>query len=151
MHAIMTRAAAIAAALACLIAFQLACPRDLRAGEPAKPDDPLLQKRRELLYRYQREDGNILDGAVFAFVEGNDPEVLLLLEAQRADGGNSDIWRYTLARMTSYQVTARLDGREIFSALPYWKNNRAASDPYAEADDGTFRLDEPDRDKRSRE
>ncbi len=94
------------------------------------------------LHRYSGKTADVLDGALFAFVEGNDPEVLLLLEAVAADGGKSHVWRYTLARMTSYRVSVNLDGREVFTADPYWKNPRAPSDPYAEAADGTFSLEE---------
>ena len=94
------------------------------------------------LHRYAKEEGTTLDGALFAFVEGNDPEVLLLLEAVSTDGGKNHTWRYSLARMTGYSVSARLDGHEVFSALPYWKNPRTPADPYAEANDGKFTLDE---------
>jgi hypothetical protein len=93
------------------------------------------------LYRYAKEDGDILDGALFAFVEGNDPEVLLLLEAVSANGGKSHSWHFSMARMTGYRVSANLDGREVFSALPYWKNPRAVTDPYVEAPDGEFTLE----------
>ena len=113
-------------------------------GANYKMDSPsILRLLSQPLYRYQGEDERILDGALFALVEGNDPEVLLLLEAHVAEDGTSHAWRYTLARMTSYRVSVKLDGREVFTAEPYWKNPRAPSDPYAEAFDGKFTLDEP--------
>ncbi|HZN36688.1 MAG TPA: hypothetical protein VFB80_22820 [Pirellulaceae bacterium] len=92
------------------------------------------------LYRYEDEAAGILDGALFSFAEGNDPEVVLLLEAMAGAGGKEAAWRYSLARMTSYRVVVRLDGREVFSAVPYWKNPRGPSDPYFEASDGPFTL-----------
>jgi len=93
------------------------------------------------LYRYEDKAAGILDGALFAFAEGNDAEALLLLEAT-ADGVKDRKWRYTLARMTSYRVVVRLDDREVFDAAPYWKGPRKPEDPYAEAEDGPFTLRE---------
>jgi hypothetical protein len=93
------------------------------------------------LHRYQDEDAGILDGALFAFVEGNDPEVLVLIEAVAGGDGKESRWRYTAARMTSFQLTLRLDDREIFSVGPYYQNPRAPTDPYSEANDGRFTLD----------
>ena len=40
----------------------------------------------------------LIDGALFTFVQGTDPEVLLMLEAYEADGQAK--WRYSLARMS---------------------------------------------------
>ena len=106
-----------------------------------KLDDPHeLRLLTQPLYRYQSAPAGILDGALFSFAEGNDPEALLLLEAAREGAGKPPQWRYTLALATSYRVSVRLDDREIFSALPYWKNPRTPSDPYHEINDGPFTL-----------
>lgn len=43
-------------------------------------------------------NARLIDGAVLTFVQGTDPEVLLLLEA--VDGANGRTWRYALARMS---------------------------------------------------
>jgi hypothetical protein len=57
------------------------------------------------VYRYGAEDSRLIDGAVFAFVQGTNPEVFLLLEArQTADGPQ---WQYALAPMTGYSVQAQ--------------------------------------------
>jgi hypothetical protein len=91
------------------------------------------------LYRYQDEAAGIVDGTLFAFVEANDPEALLLLET--AEGaGKEQKWRYTLARMTGYRVEVRLDERSVFDVPPYWKGPRSPDDLYVEARDGTFTL-----------
>jgi hypothetical protein len=50
------------------------------------------------LYRYEKPPGDVLEGAVFAFVLGTDPELLLVLEARRDEGAT--VWQYALARMT---------------------------------------------------
>jgi hypothetical protein len=92
------------------------------------------------LYRYQAAERPILDGALFAFVEGNDAEALLLLEVSTGSR-QEPVWHYTLARMTSYRVVVRLDDRQILDAAPYWSNPRSANDPYVEATDGPFTLE----------
>src|SRR5688572_10584126 len=48
------------------------------------------------LYRYESARDDMLDGAMFAFVEGTDPEVLLLVEARQT--GLRHEWQYALAR-----------------------------------------------------
>ena len=56
------------------------------------------------LYRYAAESEGTLDGALFAFVQGTNPEVFLLLEARDDDSGPR--WFYGLAPMTAYRVEA---------------------------------------------
>ena len=65
------------------------------------------------LHRYGKADSDILDGALFAFVQGTNPEVLLLLEARSADGGYR--WTFGLAPMTGCGVEASRDGKMIWS------------------------------------
>jgi len=64
------------------------------------------------LYRFESQPHKIRDGALFAFVITNDPEMFLLLEATGEKGLQ---WRYTLARMSSLPLKVRLDGTEIWS------------------------------------
>ena len=56
------------------------------------------------LYRYGGDDGPILDGALYAFVQGTNPEVFLLLEARETEDGAQ--WHYGMAPMTGYSVRA---------------------------------------------
>jgi hypothetical protein len=75
--------------------------------------------------RYGEPEANVLDGALFAFVNTTDPEVYLLIEARRGKGGYE--WHYALAPATIYPVRASLKGREVWS-LPYreaWNTRRA--------------------------
>ncbi|HEY3968402.1 MAG TPA: hypothetical protein VGM05_27890 [Planctomycetaceae bacterium] len=65
------------------------------------------------LYRYKTERKDLGDGALFAFVQGTDPEVVLVLEAARHDGKSE--WRYALTRRTGYAVEADLDGKPNWS------------------------------------
>lgn len=67
------------------------------------------------LYRYVDEASGVIDGAVFAFANGTNPEVLLLLEAQRDAVTKKVIWTYGFAQMTGAEVYASLDDREVWS------------------------------------
>jgi hypothetical protein len=69
------------------------------------------------LYRYEPAEGPVIDGAVFAFVMGTDPEVLLLVEAvQRGEGST---WQFAFARRTSGELEGRLDEKVVWKAPRY--------------------------------
>ncbi len=57
----------------------------------------------------------MIDGAVFAFANGTNPEVLLLLEAQRDPATKAATWIYGFAQMTGAEVYASLDDHEVWS------------------------------------
>jgi hypothetical protein len=85
-----------------------------------KADDSDRQELRPLpraLYRYEEPRGEIIDGAVFAYVMGTDPEVLLLIEAVAAESGPE--WRYAFVRRTSGELEGRLDGDVVWTAERY--------------------------------
>jgi hypothetical protein len=69
---------------------------------------------------------DLQDGAVFAFVQGTDPEVLLLLESVRQD--NRFRWQYPLARATAGGLEARLNGDIVWTAERF-PNNRVPTKP----------------------
>lgn len=79
------------------------------------------------VYQYTSDKYGVTSGAVFAFVNGTDPEVLLVLEAfneQEAIG-----WRALLAPMTCWGVSATFDGDDFWSVEEqYGKTNER--DPY---------------------
>ena len=56
------------------------------------------------LHRYGNEDTELIDGALFGFVQGTNPELWLLLQTRRGDSGL--VWQYGLAPMTGYAVRA---------------------------------------------
>jgi len=68
------------------------------------------------LYRYEVPDegSSIVDGAVFAYAhkELDDPEVLLIIEAQRV--GHEVRWHYALARLTDREAWVKCEGKEIW-------------------------------------
>lgn len=65
------------------------------------------------LLRYAVPNRGITDGALFAFANGTNPEVLLILEAhfEKKSGAT---WKFGLAQMTGGAVTAELDGQEVW-------------------------------------
>ncbi|HEV3023385.1 MAG TPA: hypothetical protein VGX76_13000, partial [Pirellulales bacterium] len=74
------------------------------------------------LFRYEVDEAAdvtnaIVDGAVFAFVMGTDPESLLSIEAV-VDGKMMN-WQYAFARRTSGELEGRLDGRVVWKAPRY--------------------------------
>lgn len=91
------------------------------------------KNRRELrllarpIYRYKTDADGIVDGAVFAFVQGTDPEVLLVLEARRNDGDTR--WEYGFARMSSGSLKARYRGEVVWS-VSAWDWEPDPNDPY---------------------
>lgn len=105
--------------------------------ETATTDQTELRLMSQPIYRFAADKSGIIDGALFAFAEGTDPEALLLLEAVRG-AGESLAWRYTLARMTSRPIEVKVDDRSIWSAEGYWANPRSPSDPYVEIIRGLY-------------
>ena len=96
-------------------------------GAPA--DREQLRLLPKPIYRYELADAKAarpdpVDGAVFAFVQGTDPEAVLLIEAVRR--GDRVGWQYALGRATGYGVEARLGNSVVWSALnmPTWNDMR---------------------------
>lgn len=110
-----------------------------------------LRIMRQPLYRYQDQDAGILDGALFAFAEANDAELLLLIEAAARNNGRTHEWQYALARITSYRLVVQLDDDEIFSVEDYWKGARNIDDPYLEKKDSRYSLRDKEKNASSPE
>ncbi|HVW01403.1 MAG TPA: hypothetical protein VHB77_13715 [Planctomycetaceae bacterium] len=76
------------------------------------------------LYRYENlPEGDCIDGAVFAFVQGTDPESLLLLEAIKTKDRTE--WQYAFGRRT----TGELEGRHRGKAVWHVERGPATRDP----------------------
>jgi hypothetical protein len=82
------------------------------------------------LFRYEpdREVPDLVDGALFAFVQGTDPQSLLILEARR--DGTKVGWHFAFARLASGAVAARYHQREVFSVPKYDFQRRDPRMPY---------------------
>lgn len=84
----------------------------LRAGD-TKRSTYKLRLLRTPLYRYSDAKTQVIDAAVFAFVHGTDPEMFLLLEAFEENEITS--WRYALAPMTCWSITAKYKDTVVWS------------------------------------
>jgi hypothetical protein len=71
------------------------------------------------VYRYEGAGGEPIDGALFVFVLGTDPEAFLLIEDRKVEGKPQ--WQYALARMNSIELHVSQRGHEVWavSAIPY--------------------------------
>ncbi|HMC09793.1 MAG TPA: hypothetical protein VKH44_00830 [Pirellulaceae bacterium] len=92
------------------------------------------------LYRFNEEKQGIIDGALFGLVVSNDAEILLLLEAVQAPAAGQAGWRFSLARMSSLDLSVRLGDTEIWSAPRFYSIPAAdrKTGPYVEAAEGSF-------------
>jgi hypothetical protein len=54
------------------------------------------------IYRYESTDPSLLDGTLFVFTDGTDPEVWLIIEAHETGDGFK--WQYGMARMNWVQL-----------------------------------------------
>jgi hypothetical protein len=68
------------------------------------------------LARYGKPGSNLIDGALFSFVLGTDPEVYLMLEARTGTSGPE--WQYGCAPMSTYALKAAYKGQGVWS-VPY--------------------------------
>jgi hypothetical protein len=66
------------------------------------------------LFRYEPEDKRVLDGALFAYSLGTDPEVLLMIEARPVKDGHQ--WQFAFARFHYVELRASHKDREVFRA-----------------------------------
>lgn len=71
------------------------------------------------IYRYDMAQAKaahpgLVDGAVFAFVQGTDPEAVLMIEAVRKGDGLG--WQYAFGRSTGYPMEARLGPSVVWTA-----------------------------------
>jgi hypothetical protein len=78
------------------------------------------------LYRYEESDDGI-DGAVFAFVHGTDPEALLTIELQN-NGGRSTS-RFNFAALTCWAMQAKHGDEQVWS-VPEMYGKSAQDQPY---------------------
>jgi hypothetical protein len=74
------------------------------------------------LYRYdlknaKEPDPNLLDGAIFAYVSGTDPEIVLLLEA--VGTAEKATWQYAFVRATSGGLEVKLKRDVVWTARKY--------------------------------
>lgn len=72
------------------------------------------------LYRYRSESHGVIDGAIFAFVMGTDPEIILLIEAVETPGGPK--WQFAAAPFSNLPMQLDYQGTRVWEcqrAKPY--------------------------------
>lgn len=88
----------------------------------AEIHDPLAGVRETMrglprpIYRYAAPATGLQDGAIFGFASnGTNPDLLVLIELHK--GSNSSVrWKYGCARLSSGNLTVRLDGMDVWEA-----------------------------------
>jgi hypothetical protein len=78
------------------------------------------------LHRYSDSALGVVDGAIFSFANGTNPEVLLVLEATESDDKAG--WNYGFVQLTGEAVKGQLDGKEVWEQGP--ANPPAVRDSY---------------------
>jgi hypothetical protein len=79
------------------------------------------------IHRYADMASGLIDGTIFLFAYGTDPEVLVLIEARRL-GSSAPAWQYGLARLSRAEVSVSLDRGEVWRQ-PY-ALRPSPEDPY---------------------
>jgi hypothetical protein len=99
------------------------------------------------LYRYADDKQGVMDGALFAMVVSNDPELFLILEAKENENSRKPEWNFALARMSSLKLQVSLDEKEVWSVPGYYTIPAAErqAGPYIESFQGTFASAEADQ------
>lgn len=80
------------------------------------------------LHRYDDAEAGIVDGAVFAFAHGTNPEILVLIEAHRT--GEVVQWQAGFASMGSAEMHVTLDDADVWNLPRATGVTGRPSDPY---------------------
>jgi len=80
------------------------------------------------LYRYEKGNDTVLDGAIFALLStaGTDPEVLVVVEARR--DGKDFKWNYSVCRFTDLKTWIKLDDKDVV-----WSFENGTNGPYVDS------------------
>jgi len=65
------------------------------------------------LMRYSSHSAEVIDGAMFAFVQATDPELILMIEARKTAEGPR--WHYSAARFTNRPLQLKQGEHEVWS------------------------------------
>jgi hypothetical protein len=68
------------------------------------------------IYRYKDVENGLIDGALFNFAHGTNPEVLALIECRK--GSSGPVWSYGFLPLAGAGVTAKLNGKPVWSKEP---------------------------------
>lgn len=101
-----------------------------------------LRQLAQPVYRYEVEKDatDLLDGALFVFVQGTDPDLWLLIEAVPTADQPAARWQYAVARMNSIEINVEHDGKPAWhcDVLPFREVATSHKLPYT-----SFKFDNP--------
>jgi hypothetical protein len=81
------------------------------------------------IYRYEGTESPVIDGALFTFVQGTDPEVFLVIEAREL--GGKRVWQHSLGRMTSIELKVSHHGTQLWTVpVQSWDQVQDRREPY---------------------
>jgi hypothetical protein len=82
--------------------------------EREDPNDVELRLLPQPIHRYAAPKRGIIIGAMFALVQGTDPEIFLLIEARGKDIASAR-WQFAATRMTGVAVWLRYQDKDVWS------------------------------------
>jgi len=68
------------------------------------------------VYRYQDEEIGLIDGALFIFAHGTNPEAIAVIECRKDT--SASIWSYGFLPLAGAGVIAKLDGNAVWTKEP---------------------------------
>jgi hypothetical protein len=69
------------------------------------------------LHSYRDEDAGIVEGGLFTFANGTNPEILLFIEARQAkDRASKPVWQFGVGRSANAELHLEYGGKEVYSA-----------------------------------
>jgi hypothetical protein len=82
------------------------------------------------IYRYEETKRDLIDGGLFVFVQGTDPEIFLLIEAGRSPTGITE-WRFGATRMHGIDLRVYRHGKMLWHAPEItWERTQDRREPY---------------------
>jgi hypothetical protein len=117
--------------------------KDVPSAPPAAGESPLRQRQMKLLaqnftaheiwepnntrydlrrldrplHSYRDEEAGIVEGGLFAFANGTNPEIMLFIEARQAkDKASKPVWQFGVGRSAYAELHLEYAGKEVYSA-----------------------------------
>jgi hypothetical protein len=141
--------------------------KDVPGAPPVAPDPNLRQRQMKLLaqnfngyemyktnvrvdlrrldrplHTYRDEDAGLVEGGLFTFANGTNPELLLFVEARRANKAAKPVWQFGVGRSSATQLHAEYEGKEVYLATygnlvigrdkPFWSVRFRVTPPAAQ-------------------
>jgi hypothetical protein len=102
-----------------------------------------LRRLERPLHTYKDEDSGLLEGALYTFANGTNPEIMLFVEARVSPKDKTKpVWQFTASRSAHAELHLEYDGKEVFDAprgdkvsgpdKPYWLGTFNAPKPKQE-------------------